>query len=258
MDRRRARQVTPHDLIALGPASIVNRHALPAPNNAPAQGPSAACASFLGTAAPEVTRVLTGLAIRRAKWQQRRSARGCRRCVPLPAEEPAPSGTDSTTRYEVATKKKSTVRKKAALPRKRKANSSLALPTEYRAFLRSHKSRGYAYEHSDFGWDLCTAKTLEKKISINGKRLPQTQALRGFVDESVFDADHTSDAKGKPYKLERLKAGICIGHSDSGDVLFLDSQDDYSVWVFHHDGGDVEKLASSFGTWIQRAKRVED
>lgn len=33
---------------------------------------------------------------------------------------------------------------------------------------------------------------------------------------------------------------------ENGDYLYLDSEDNGSVWVYYHDGGDVKKIAISF------------
>jgi hypothetical protein len=66
------------------------------------------------------------------------------------------------------------------------------------------------------------------------------------------------DQKGKPYPLERLRQAIAIGEGDSGDVLFLDPLDNFSVWIFHHDGGDVRRVAADFRTWLAKAKKGGD
>ena len=33
---------------------------------------------------------------------------------------------------------------------------------------------------------------------------------------------------------------------ENGDYLYLDSADNYSVWIYYHDGGDVKKVSESF------------
>ena len=61
---------------------------------------------------------------------------------------------------------------------------------------------------------------------------------------------------GQPYALERLAAGLAIG-DNNGDVVFLDPADAHSVWLFHQDGADVERLADTFQEWLDRAEPDE-
>ena len=56
---------------------------------------------------------------------------------------------------------------------------------------------------------------------------------------------------------ERVFEAFVIGE-DNGDYLYLDPSDNYSVWIFHHDGCDVKKVANSFDSWHQIAKKEEE
>ena len=38
---------------------------------------------------------------------------------------------------------------------------------------------------------------------------------------------------------------------------FWTPADAYSVWLFHHDGADVERLADTFQEWLERAEPDE-
>jgi hypothetical protein len=40
--------------------------------------------------------------------------------------------------------------------------------------------------------------------------------------------------------------------------VFLDPTDEYSVWIWYHDGSDVERLADSFEQWLEMATVSED
>jgi len=64
--------------------------------------------------------------------------------------------------------------------------------------------------------------------------------------------DETEDQDGEPYSLDRLAAGLAMG-DNNGDVVFLDPADDCSVWLWYHDGADVERLADSFEQWLEMA-----
>ena len=84
--------------------------------------------------------------------------------------------------------------------------------------------------------------------------------LRGYVEglRDALEEDATEDARGKPYPLDRVAAGVAIGESNSGDVLYLDPADGHSCWIYHHGGGDVEKVGKSFATWKRKARKAWD
>ena len=54
--------------------------------------------------------------------------------------------------------------------------------------------------------------------------------------------------------LERVAQGFVIGR-DNGDDLYLDASDNFSVWIFYHDGGDVLRIADSFQEFIENAEK---
>jgi hypothetical protein len=104
---------------------------------------------------------------------------------------------------------------------------------------------------------LTPANDLFEPANVDGRGFPSIRQLAGFgaTLKEFMDNQETVDQRGKPYPLGRLAGGWALGTSDSGDVLYLDPADQLSVWVFHHDGGDVEKVAQSFRSWRRKAKR---
>jgi len=38
---------------------------------------------------------------------------------------------------------------------------------------------------------------------------------------------------------------------ENGDYLYFDPIDNYSIWIYYHDGGDVRKVATSFENLLQ-------
>jgi hypothetical protein len=132
------------------------------------------------------------------------------------------------------------------------------LPAEYKTFLEAHTG-SKPYEYGDVrGWRLATSDKLLQDVNIDGNKQPYVHQLRGYTAtlEEVFDGDATTDAKGNDYAFSRLAEGIAIGENN-GDVLFLDPSNKFSVWCFHHDGGDVERLTASFAKWLSKAKPDE-
>ncbi len=59
--------------------------------------------------------------------------------------------------------------------------------------------------------------------------IDQLKAFANSVRE--FQDDETEDQNGEPYSLIRLAAGLAIG-DNNGDIVFLDPQDAFSVWIW--------------------------
>ncbi len=131
------------------------------------------------------------------------------------------------------------------------------LPADYKSFLESNTGK-QPYEFDDVGWWLATSDKLLENVSIDGNPYPFIHQLRGYASTiaEFFDGDATCDAEGNDFAFARLEAGLAIA-TGNGDVLFLDPAHGFSVWCFHHDGGDVEKQAASFGQWLSDAKLDE-
>ena len=131
------------------------------------------------------------------------------------------------------------------------------LPAAYKKFLKTHDGETeYIFDDID-GWRFFTTEELTEIIRIDRQKVMNIHQLQAFA-KSVQDhvGEETEDQDGEPYALERLAAGLAIG-DNNGDVVFLDPEDSYSVWLFHHDGADVERLADSFQEWLEMAEPVE-
>ncbi len=91
-------------------------------------------------------------------------------------------------------------------------------------------------------------------IRINREKVPNIFQLSAYAKSlREYVGDELEDQDGEPYSVDRLSAGLAVG-DNNGDVIFLDAEDSYSVWMFHHDGADVERLANSFHEWLEAAK----
>jgi hypothetical protein len=132
----------------------------------------------------------------------------------------------------------------------------IELPDGYVKFLRKY-AKTVTYEYDGCSWELTTAANLLARIDVDGKSVPSVQQLKRYaaVLKNSIEADKTEDHQGKPYPIDRLAAGIAIGTDDSGDVLYLDPADKFSVWIFHHDGGDVELGSKTFAAWLRKVER---
>lgn len=128
------------------------------------------------------------------------------------------------------------------------------LPKDYLAFLDAHDGKkSYIFDELD-SWRLDTKSDLLKIINVNGRKVPAIYQLQSFCVplHTQVDDGATEDQDGEPFLLSRLAAGLAVG-DNNGDVFFLDPTDGFSAWLYHHDGFDVEKLASSFSEWLANA-----
>jgi hypothetical protein len=149
------------------------------------------------------------------------------------------------------------VEPKIEIPEKDLKKAGVTLPDDYTKFLLKHNGRD-RLEFDDAEWDLYTAAQLFEPVDVDGTEYPGIGVLKGYVESmrDAFEEGETQDAKGKPYPLDRLAAGIAVGTSDMGDVLYFDPSDGHSMWVFHHDGGDVQRVGKSFTAWKRKARKA--
>ena len=74
--------------------------------------------------------------------------------------------------------------------------------------------------------------------------------MRMFREFSCADAVESPEGG---IAIERVSDGFVIAQENT-DLLYLDPQDNFSVWVFYNDGYDVKKVAPSIEAWLDCAK----
>lgn len=131
------------------------------------------------------------------------------------------------------------------------------IPAAYQKFLDTHDgATEYIFDGID-GWRFYSAEELMEVISVDREKVKTIDQLTVFAKSArAFHGDETVDQNGEPYPFDRLATGLAIG-DNNGDVVFLDPSDAHSVWIWHHDGGDVERLTDSFKTWLESAEPAE-
>lgn len=143
----------------------------------------------------------------------------------------------------------------------------VGLPKDYRSFLLDHKTVK-RYRQSGRIWALAPLKGEEEKggagntlmsaQEVDGKEAPFVSVLQLVAKKlSAVLGAYTSDETGESYGINRLSEGVAIGEAE-GDILYLDRLDRFSVWCYHHEGGDVERLAASFPEWLDMATEEKE
>ncbi|MCE7993190.1 MAG: SMI1/KNR4 family protein [Roseivirga sp.] len=135
-----------------------------------------------------------------------------------------------------------------------------ALPSDYLNFLKENPEGAeisfneYPEEDPDDEgryWDIMGESELLESWEMSGVGIAMNfESLKLYVQvqrEFAFDDSTTSNVGN--IELSRVAESFVIG-SENGDYLYLDPSDNFSVWVYYHDGGDVLRLADSFSSFI--------
>ncbi|MCG7538713.1 SMI1/KNR4 family protein [Pseudoalteromonas sp. OF7H-1] len=141
---------------------------------------------------------------------------------------------------------------------------TIILPEKYLAFLANIEAgedyffNEYPEEYPDFEgrcWAFYDESLLSEEVEMIGVgKAPAHQQLALYLK-----CYQQSTKKGEIHSPE---GQIAIGRvanafviaEDDGDFLYLDPEDNFSVWVFYHDGCDVKKVSNSMAEWLKRAK----
>jgi hypothetical protein len=132
------------------------------------------------------------------------------------------------------------------------------LPDDFLVFLETHDETK-PYDFQNVCWWVATRDKLLSSVNIDGEKYPYVYQMRGYTKTiaEFFGSDATADADGNDVALTRLADSLAFATGD-GDVLFLLPSENFSVWLFHHDGGDVKQLADSFSSWLSAAELDTD
>lgn len=99
-----------------------------------------------------------------------------------------------------------------------------------------------AFEHSD-----CQGK----RFKINLENCDRMKAVKEMMLEVLNRKSLPITGSDKPFPLARFDGAISISE-ENGDILFIDTFDKNSVWLWWHDGADCQKLASDFSTFLKQ------
>jgi SMI1 / KNR4 family (SUKH-1) len=64
-----------------------------------------------------------------------------------------------------------------------------------------------------------------------------------------FTSGTSADSPEGEISLQRIANGFVFGE-ENGDYIYMDAEDDFSIWFYYHDGGDVKCVAPSFADWL--------
>lgn len=134
------------------------------------------------------------------------------------------------------------------------------LPESYVKFLTDNPNgtevayNEYSDEDPDYEgryWNIMGKSELLESWEMNGVgKAMNFECLKLYVQvqKEYGQGEHTNSNVGK-IPLDRVESGFVIG-DENGDYLYLDPKDNYSVWIYYHDGGDVLRISDSFNEFI--------
>jgi len=143
------------------------------------------------------------------------------------------------------------------------SRAGVRLPGAYRELVLSDDAAGH-YLFAGRRWFLAPlpetddvsgneTPSLLTMMTVSGKTAPFIGVLELHARAlSALVGDYTTDSNGNSYEVKRLSNGIAIGEAE-GDILYLDRFDQFSVWCYYQNSGDVELLAKTFDAWLEKA-----
>ena len=132
------------------------------------------------------------------------------------------------------------------------------LPADYTEFLLGYDGR-QNYMHKKIRgkyWQLGSLCE-EKGFHLLGSKFCNGLKMHADIIREYEKTDSTRvTGTRQRFSLDLLEKCIVIGY-ENGDSLFL-NREDFSVWVFWHDGSDCQKLAGTFTEWLGNTKEEYD
>lgn len=120
------------------------------------------------------------------------------------------------------------------------AREKVVLPPAYLDHLNSGKSRAdVAIVRDEDHFTLYSLDALCQNVDVDGTRYLAVRQLAGFA-QALAQAAGTGSRQAAPFSPAELAACLAIGEENSR-ILFIDSRDNDTLWIYHADGGDVER-----------------
>ena len=128
--------------------------------------------------------------------------------------------------------------------------SGIKLPEPVRLFLACNP-KGNQFVRGSARWRMFSLWELFQIVelrSVQGCRFCLAQMMGSLYSEKRGRPE-IEDTSGGKHPIEHLARTMTFAEG-AGDLLFLNADDDFSVWAFYSDGGFIEKLAPSLWEWI--------
>jgi len=128
--------------------------------------------------------------------------------------------------------------------------SGIKLPEPVKLFLACNPI-GNQLIRGSASWRMFSLRELfqiEELRAIQGCRFCLAQMM-GSLHWEKRGKSEIEDTSGGKHPVDHLARTMTFAQG-AGDLLYLNADDGFSVWVFYLDGGFIEKMAPSLWEWI--------
>ena len=140
----------------------------------------------------------------------------------------------------------------------------LSLPEAYLNFLskidagEDYCFNEYPDEYPDFKgrcWAFYDEVLLSESIQMAGAGTAPAHRQLALYLRCYQDQTNKNDVLSPEglLPLSQVENAFVIAEDD-GDFLYLDPEDNFSVWIFYHDSCNVKKTANSITEWLTNAQ----
>jgi hypothetical protein len=112
------------------------------------------------------------------------------------------------------------------------------------------------YKFKDRVWLVWNLEELNKKIEVKDAGIEPMFFLLKLYVKIFSNCTGLTDIESSNGSVPITRVANSFSFAeDNGDYLYMDPFDKCSVWIYYHDGSDVEKVSESFSTWLLESKR---
>lgn len=141
---------------------------------------------------------------------------------------------------------------------------SKELPIAYKEFLSSFEDFVYILHNENPNefpdaegtpWFFWGESRLFEKVIIDGAKTRNAwEQLASYaeIDEEFRKRKSIPSNRGLR-SFDHLKKSVAIAE-DNGDILYIDTMENNSIWIYLHASGEVKFLAESFDEWLKKSK----
>lgn len=128
------------------------------------------------------------------------------------------------------------------------------LPKSYLGFIDSDEAlevivKEYEYDdkYENRYWALMPEKELLEVMEMNSVgKAKNYECLKLYIKVFMEFSNSTFiDSNVGKISKSRIENSFAFAE-ENGDYLYLDVEDNLSIWIYYHDGGDVKKVFESF------------
>jgi hypothetical protein len=132
--------------------------------------------------------------------------------------------------------------------------SGITLPESLKLLLACNTA-GTTFVSGSAGWRIFSLRELIQVVelrAVQGCRFCLAQMMASLYADKRGTSE-IEDTLGEKHPVDHLARTITFAQG-AGDFLYLNADDEFSVWVFYSDGGVIERIAPGLWDWISNCE----